>query len=138
VSEVKPPPMWMVRLNVAMLRSGLKIGSQYLLSVPGRKSGEVRSTPISIATFDRSRYIVAAFEEAAWVHNVRAAGSGTLGRGRNEEQVRLVELPVEERGPVLRAFLRQVRGGVRFFGSADPDVVVAAADRYPVFRLDPK
>jgi hypothetical protein len=80
--------------------------------------------------------MVAAFSEAAWVQNVRAAGAGTLGRGRNVEQVRLVELPVEERGPILRGFLRQVRGGVRFFGSADPDVVVAAADRYPVFRLD--
>ena len=64
------------------------------------------------------------------------SGAGTLGRGRSVEQVRLVELPVEERGPVLRGFLQQVRGGVRFFGSADPDVVVAAADRYPVFRLD--
>src|SRR5450759_958909 len=136
MSEVKPPPMWMVRLNVAMLRRGLRIGSQHLLSVRGRKSGEVRSTPISIATIDGSRYMVAAFSKAAWVQNVRAAGAGTLGRGRNVEQVRLVELPVEERGPVLRGFLRQVRGGVRFFGSADPDVVVAAADRYPVFRLD--
>ena len=96
----------------------------------------MRSTPISIATIDGSRYVVAAFSEAAWVQNVRAAGAGTLGRGRNIEQVRLVELPVEERGPVLRGFLRQVKGGVRFFGSADPDVVVAAADRYPVFRLD--
>ena len=108
--EVKPPPMWMVRLNVAMLRRGLRIGSQYLLSVRGRKSGEVRSTPISIATIDGSRYIVAAFSDAAWVQNVRAAGAGTLGRGRNIEQVRLVELPVEERGPVLRGFLQQVRG----------------------------
>jgi hypothetical protein len=62
--------------------------------------------------------------------------AGELGRGRSVEQVRIVELPVMERGPVLRAFLQQVRGGVRFFGSADPDVVVAGADRYPVFRLD--
>jgi len=62
VTEVKPPPMWIVRLNVAMLRRGLKIGSQHLLSVRGRKSGEVRSTPISIATIDGSRYIVAAFQ----------------------------------------------------------------------------
>jgi len=73
MSEVKPPPMWMVRLNVAMLRRGLRIGSQHLLSVRGWKSGEVRSTPISIATIDGSRYIVAAFSEAAWVQNVRAA-----------------------------------------------------------------
>jgi hypothetical protein len=136
MSEVKPPPLWMVRLNVAILRRGLKIGSQYLLSVRGRTSGKMRSTPVSIATIDGSRYIVAALSEAAWVQNVRAAGSGTLGRGRSAEHVRLVELPVEERGPVLRGFLQQVKGGVRFFGSADPDVVVATADRYPVFRLD--
>jgi hypothetical protein len=96
----------------------------------------MRSTPVSIATIDGSRYIVAAFPKAAWVQNVRAARGGTIGRGRNVEEVRLVELPVAERGPVLRGFLQQVRGGVRFFGSADPDVVVAAADRYPVFRVD--
>jgi len=137
VFEVKPPPTWIVRLNGAMLRRGLKIGSQDLVSVRGRKSGEVRRTPISIATIDGGRYIVAAFPEAAWVQNVRASGSGTLGHGPTVERVRLVELPVEERAPVLRAFLQQVRGGVRFFGSSDPDVVVAGADCYPVFRLDP-
>jgi F420H(2)-dependent quinone reductase len=63
----------MVRLNVGMLRRGLRIGTQYLLSVRGRKTGELRSTPVSIATFGGARYIVAAFENAAWVSNVRAA-----------------------------------------------------------------
>ena len=126
----------MVRLNVALLRRGLKIGTQSLLSVKGRNSGEMRSTPVSIATVDGNRYIVAAFADAAWVKNVRAAGSGTLGRGGSTEEVCLSELPVAERGPILRAFLQQVRGGGRFFGSADPDVVVAAADRYPVFLIE--
>lgn len=126
----------MVRLNVAVLRRGLKIGSQYLLSARGRKSGQLRSTPVSIAMVGGTRYIVAAFADAAWVQNVRAAGSASLRRGRIVEDIRLIELPVRDRGPILRAFLQQVRGGVRFFGSADPDVVVAAADRYPVFRLD--
>lgn len=97
----------------------------------------MRSTPVSIATLDGNRYIVAAFSDAAWVKNVREARSGTLARGRSVDPVRLVELPVEERGPVLRAFLAQVRGGVRFLGSRDPDVVVAWAERYPVFRIDP-
>jgi hypothetical protein len=94
------------------------------------------STPVSIATVDGARYIVAAFREADWVKNARAAGAVTLSRGRAAERVRLVEVPVTERGPILRAFLRQVRGGVRFFGTADPNEVVAKADRYPVFRLD--
>jgi hypothetical protein len=133
---VKPPPPWLVRLNVGLLRRGFRIGSQHLLSVCGRKSGIIRSTPVSIATVRGERFIVAAFADAAWVGNVRNAGGGTLGRGRTKERVRLVELPVEERDPVLRAFLEQVRGGVRFFGSSDPNVVVAAADRYPVFRVD--
>jgi hypothetical protein len=119
-----------------MLRRGLKIGSQYLLSVRGRKSGVIRNTPVSVATVGSERYIVAAFKDAAWVGNVRAMAEGILSRGKAEERVRLVELPVSERAPVLRAFLEQVPGGVRFFGSSDPNVVVAAADRYPVFRID--
>ena len=132
----KPPPDWMVRLNVAFLRRGLAVGSQHLLSVRGRTSGVIRTTPVSLVTLDGNRYVVAAFAEADWVKNVRAAGTGSLSRGRDRETVGLVELPESQRGPVLRAFLAQVRGGVRFFDSADPDTVVAAAGGYPVFRVD--
>jgi len=132
----KPPPSWMVRLNVAFLRRGLAVGSQHLLSVRGRKSGVIRTTPVSLVTVDGTRYLVAAFADADWVKNVRAAGAGSLSRGRDQEAVGLVELSEDERGPVLRAFLAQVRGGVRFFDSADPDAVVASAGRYPVFRVD--
>jgi deazaflavin-dependent oxidoreductase (nitroreductase family) len=130
-----PPPRWMVRMNIAILRRGLAVGSQYLLTVPGRTSGAPRSTPISVVTLDGERYLVSAFAEADWVKNVRAAGTGSLTRGKHVEVVRLVELPVSEREPVLRAFLQQVPGGVRFFESPEPDAVVASASRYPVFRV---
>ena len=136
MAAANPPPDWMVRLNVWMLRRGLTIGSQALLTVPGRRTGQPRSTPVSIATIGQTRYIVAAFADAAWVHNVRAAASGVLTRGRQVEPVQFAELPVAERGPVLRAFLQQVRGGRRFFGLAEPDDVVAAAERFPVFRIE--
>ena len=129
----RPPPVWMVRLNVALLRRGLRLGTQHLLTVPGRKSGAPRSTPVSIATHNGRRYIVAAFPDADWVKNVRATGTATLARGRSEEHVRFSELATTERGPVLRAFLEQVRGGVRFFGRQTPDEIVATAARYPVF-----
>jgi hypothetical protein len=56
--------------------------------------------------------------------------------GKDEERVRLVELPIEQRALALRAFLEQVPGGVRSFGSSDPRTVVAAADRYPVVRAE--
>jgi deazaflavin-dependent oxidoreductase (nitroreductase family) len=81
----------------------MRIGTQYLLSVRGRRTGEPRSTPISIATVHGVRYIVAAFADAAWVKNVRAAGAGTLSRGGISERVWLHEIPVPERDPVLRA-----------------------------------
>jgi deazaflavin-dependent oxidoreductase (nitroreductase family) len=132
---VKPPPAWLVRLNVAVLRPGLGLGSQHLLTAPGRRTGAPRSTPVSIVTVAGRRYIVAAFADAAWVANVRAAGSATRRRGGETEAITLVELPVAERGPVLRAFLEQVRGGVRFFGRQTPDEIVAGADRYPVFGI---
>jgi deazaflavin-dependent oxidoreductase (nitroreductase family) len=125
----------MVSLNMAVLRRGLRVGSQYLLTVPGRKSGEPRSTPISVATLDGTRYIVAAFGDANWVGNVRAAGRGTLTRGGKSEEVNLAEVAVADRGPVLRAFLDQVRGGTRFFGRRTPDQIVAGADLYPVFQV---
>jgi deazaflavin-dependent oxidoreductase (nitroreductase family) len=125
----------MVNVNRAFLRRGLKVGSQYLLTVPGRISGEPRSTPISVVTLDAERYIVSAFADAAWVGNVRAAGAGTLSRGGKAEAVGLVELPGPDREPVLRAFLVQVPGGRRFFESPEPDAVAASADRYPVFRV---
>lgn len=90
---------------------------------------------MSLVLVDGDRYIVAAFGGAAWVTNVRAAGSATLLRAGKSEQVRLDELPVAERAPVLRAFLVQVRGGLRFFGHQTGEEIVAGADRYPVFRV---
>src|SRR5450432_3206971 len=135
--EVKPPPMWIVRLNVLFLRAGLKIGSQHLLSIAGRTTGKLRSTPVSIVTVDSRRYVVAALADVDWVRNARAASVGELARGRVRESVHIVELPVDERPPILLEFLQQVPGGVRFFGLAsDPEVLVSQADRYPVFRID--
>jgi hypothetical protein len=138
MAELKPPPRWIVSLNIAALRLGVKVGSQHLLSIPGRKSGRLRSTPVSIVTVGGQPFVVAAFADVDWVKNARAAGEGILARGRAHRRVQIVEIPVDERPAVLVEFLRQVPGGVRFFGlSADPDVIVTQADRYPVFRLDP-
>jgi deazaflavin-dependent oxidoreductase (nitroreductase family) len=133
--SAKAPPRWLVRFNTALLRRGLSIGAQHLLTVPGRKTGLPRATPISIAIVDGERYIVAAFTDAAWVANVRAAGAGTLTRGGRTEHVRITEMPEADREPVLRSFLQEVRGGRRYFGGLTADEVVAGAARYPVFRV---
>jgi len=137
-------PWWLgpaSRLNMRLLRLGLRIGTQHVLSVPGRKTGRLRSTPVSLVTLNETRYIVSG-EGLAWVKNARAAGWGTLERAHRQERVTLTELPPDERGPILRAFWHEVPAGrsfiARLFGRtpyASADDFEAAAPRCPVFRV---
>src|SRR5215217_7527403 len=104
-SEVKLPG-WLKpanRLIIALQRLGLAVGTMHLISMPGRKSSKIRTT-LSSQPVEGQRYIVGGFERADWVKNARAAGWCILARGRKEERVRLVELPVEERASILREF----------------------------------
>lgn len=144
MSERVKLPTWLKpanRIVVALQRLGVAIGTMRLLSVPGRKSGELRTTPVSPVTKDGERYIIGGFHGADWVKNARAAGWGILARGRKKERVFLVELPEEERAPILREFPRGVPHGVQFFVKAgvvetpDPESFAAAAPRCPVFRV---
>jgi hypothetical protein len=136
-------PRWLKPANRVIMvlnRLGLAIGTQHVLSIPGRKSGKLRSTPVSLLTLDGKRYICTALE-TDWVKNARAVGWGLLARGRKQERITLVELPIEERRPILREFPRQVPGGVHFFAtvlglSNNPEAFAAAAPQCPVFRVD--
>ena len=53
-------PGWLKVANpviVALQRRGLAVGTMHVLTVPGRKSGEPRTTPVSPLTVDGRRYI---------------------------------------------------------------------------------
>jgi hypothetical protein len=144
MSEIGRLPRWLKLANpviVAMQRRGVVIGTMRLLSVPGRKSGRLRTTPVSPLVVEGERYIVAGFEDADWVKNARVAGWGILARGRDKERVNLVELPLQERVPVLREFPRKIPNGVQFFRqlygiSGTPEEFEALAPRCPVFRVE--
>ena len=144
MAEAGRLPRWLKLANpviVALQRRGVVIGTMRLLSVPGRKSGELRTTPVSPMTTDGERYIIAGFEGADWVKNVRSAGWGILARGRKEERVNLVELPTGERAPVLRKFPPKVLHGVQYFRQlygidGTPEEFEALASRCPVFRVE--
>lgn len=131
------------RVVIALQRIGLAIGTMRVLSVPGRRSGQLRTTPVSPLTVDGKLYVVGGFERADWVKNARAAGWGVLAKGRRRQRVRIVELPEAGRTPILRAFPTEVPHGVQFFvrtgvvSAADPEAFAAAAPRCPVFRIEP-
>ena len=116
------------------------MGPMRLLSVPGRKSGRLLTTPVSPLTVAGERYIVAIFDDTDWARNARSAGWGILAHGRKRERVTLSELPVEERGPVLRAVPREVPQSARYLREGygirdDPEAYAALAPQCPVFRV---
>jgi hypothetical protein len=127
------------RINIALLSRGLGPATQRVLTVAGRNTGVPRRTPIAIVTLAGERYIIAGYPSAAWVRNVRAAGTATLSRGAQVERVELHEVSVGDRVPVLREFLRTIRGGRSFLtvgaGATDAKLTEAAGE-HPVFRLD--
>ena len=118
MSERVRLPRWLKLANpviVALQRRGVVIGTMRLLSVPGRKSGKLRTTPVSPLKVAGELYVIASLEGADWVKNVRIAGWRILARGREQESVNLVELPLQVRAPVLREFPNRVLHGVQFF-----------------------
>jgi deazaflavin-dependent oxidoreductase (nitroreductase family) len=141
------PPRWLKPMNkvfVTLQRGGLKLGGMHVLTVVGRRSGKPRTTPISVMDFEGERYVVGGFPGADWVKNARAAGEGTLACGRRREQVKLVELNVEEARPVLRAFPVITPSGVSIMkdsgvvSSDSPDEFEALAGICAVFRFEPR
>ncbi|MFE2996739.1 nitroreductase/quinone reductase family protein [Nocardia sp. NPDC059246] len=131
-------------LIVGLQRRGIAFGPMQLLTVRGRRSGQLRTSPIAVIALDSGQYIFQAFPKAAWVANARAADTVELARGRRSSTVRLVEVPVDERPPLLRQLVTTSPASVgnRFVttGLAEtstPDGVAAAAHRIAVFRVEP-
>jgi deazaflavin-dependent oxidoreductase (nitroreductase family) len=142
------PPWWLKSANkvfIRLSRLGLSFGGErpVVLTVPGRKSGTPRSTPVTPVTVDGKRYVVGGFPGADWVRNVRAASEVTLSRGRNHERVRMVELSADEAKPLLRVWPSEVPTGPGFMkrsgliNEGRPDEFEALAGICPVFRFDP-
>ncbi len=140
------PPRYLKPMNKVMMavqRLGIPTGPAMVLTVPGRKSGRLRSTPMTPFEFHGDLYVVAGYPGADWAANARAAGTGTLSRGRRSKNVRIVELSTSEARPVLREFPAKVPVGVSFAkrsglvcdGTADE--FEALAGRLAVFRFEP-
>jgi deazaflavin-dependent oxidoreductase (nitroreductase family) len=123
------------------------MGPMMLLTVRGRKSGEPRTTPVDLFEKDGRSFLVSTHrqESSNWVRNLRAAGEGVLQRGHNLRPIRVVELPAEAAGTVLKEVLAPrlalpLRGFVlRRTFSVPRDAPLAdfveAAWSHPVFEI---
>jgi hypothetical protein len=146
-STFTDPPRWMEAalkiFNPAIIRMqrlGLAFGPAWLLTVPGRKSGKLRTTPVAPLIVAGERYLLAVYEETDWVANARAAGWGILARGRREERVSLAELSLADRTDLLRKLPHEAPQAAGFikqrFGIAyEPEATAGLADKCRVFRI---
>jgi len=62
----------------ALLAAGIPLGFNRLVTIPGRKSGLPRTTPIAVIERAGRRWVWAPWGEVHWVRNLRAAGRATI------------------------------------------------------------
>lgn len=128
-----------------LLRLGLPIGPQALLTVTGRRSGLPRTTPVAINRSGEGWHLISVYGRVDWVMNLEAAGRALITRRLRRFQVTARRLPPEEAAPVLREtlstanpFIRSLLG--RYF-QTEPKAPLEAwreeATRHPVFFLTP-
>ncbi len=136
-------PNWIARIlnraSAAVASSG--VASNYLvtLEVTGRKSGRTISLPLVIAVVDGQRYLVSMLgDNVQWVRNVRASDGRAVLRSGAREEIQLEEVPVDQRAPILRAYLQQAPGA-RPHVPVNKNAALAefqkVAAAFPVFRL---
>jgi len=111
------------------------------LEVTGRRSGRTISLPVVVAVVDGQRYLASMLgEDVQWVRNVRAAGGSAVLRSGGREQVQLVDVPVDQRPPILKAYLRRAPGA-RPHVPVDKDAPLEEFEKIaasvPVFRIVP-
>jgi deazaflavin-dependent oxidoreductase (nitroreductase family) len=133
--------LWRRALNALvrpLARLGLTGPRTHLLTVRGRTSGRLWSTPVSIVAEAGERWLVAPYGDRNWVRNARAAGWVELRRGRRRERLTVEELPPWEAVPVLRRYYELARVTRPFFDvtlDSPEQEWLAEAPRHPVFRL---
>ena len=125
-------------LFMALLRTGVKIGTMSLLTVRGHTSGQPRTVPVLLVEQDGERFLVAPYRVVQWVRNIWAAGTETLTRGRRSEVISVTELEAREAAPILKRYLVRASSARSYFDATQDSPIEAferETDCHPVFRI---
>lgn len=109
------------------------------VEVAGRRTGRPISFPVVVTEHEGERYLVSMLgDDANWVRNVRAAGGMAVLRRGGREAVRLEEVDLGARAPILRRYLA-VAPGARPHLPVDRRAPLEEFERigaqFPVFRV---
>lgn len=138
--RVTPGTRLINKIFAVMTRAGAGASYRYVLTVPGRKTGKLYSTPVDVMNVAGRQWLVSAYGTTGWPLNVRAAGEVTLRRGRSSQRYTATEPDPGDAVPVLRAYITQIRVTRPYFDAAPDaadDAIKAELPRHPVFRLTP-
>jgi deazaflavin-dependent oxidoreductase (nitroreductase family) len=122
---------------------GMGIGPKKMvqLTVKGRKTGQPRTVAVNIVEYDAKRYLVAPRGNTEWSRNAMAAGGEAVIKHGKAEDVRLMDVPVAERGPIIQKYVKEtavVRGEFGLKADCTLEEAQAIADKHPTFRIDPR
>src|SRR5206468_10777660 len=88
-------PSWVPFFNYIakpLLAAGVPMRPDVLITVRGRKSGLLRTTPVTIAENSGRRGVISPFGDVNWVRNLRAVGRAPITAGRRRAEVTAIEL----------------------------------------------
>lgn len=112
----------------------------HLLTTRGRKSGFLRTIPLSVLDSELGRFLVSPYGEVDWARNLRKDGFATLRQGGWIELISVREVGPVQAAPVLREYLNHPRAAVvgPYFDvlpDAPPKDFENEAERHPVFEI---
>ena len=123
-----------------MTRAGVGAPYLHILTVRGRRTGRLHSTPVDVIEAAGHRWLVAGYGLSSWALNARAGGEVTLRRGRRSQRYTVTEPGPSDAVPVLRRYMAQIRVTRPYFDAAPDspdDDVKAELPTHPVFELTP-
>lgn len=118
----------------------LGLGASYrrILTVRGRRTGRIYSTPVDVMEHADTLWLVAGYGPSNWVRNAQVAGQVTLSRGGEHREYLVSEVASSEAVPVLRKCMQEIRVTRPYFDASPdaPDEVIATElTRHPTLRL---
>jgi hypothetical protein len=134
----------MNRLAAWQFRHGVLTfgGRGVTLEVRGRTSGRTIRLPLVLVHHGGDRYLVSMLgEDVQWLRNVRASEGRAVLHAPKPESVRLLDVPVEDRAPILRRYVQLAPGGrphIPVEPRASVEEFHAVAARFPVLRVQPE
>ncbi len=108
------------------------INGAKVVTATGRTSGIPRSIPAMPVDVSGETYLVSVRGDSDWVLNLRANPEVTVSTKGVQHRSIAVEVPVEERGPIIAAYRAAANKAIEPYWQKMPDPI-----DHPVFRLNP-